>query len=109
MKRCRSAAAVIALALWSAPLHAWGGVGHRLVGLVAAARLTPVARQNVSWLLDGQSLADVSSWADAQVGAWVQTSWWHYLDIPPDASGYDRDRDCPRQPRVEAGARNDRW
>ena len=39
----------------------------------------------------------------------VQTSYWHYLNIPPDASGYDRDRDCPRQPGVEAGSRNDRW
>jgi len=90
-------------------LHAWGGLGHRLVGLIAARSLTPIARQNVVWLLDGQSLADVSSWADAQVGAWVQTSWWHYLDIPPNAAGYDRDRDCPRQPGVEAGSRNDRW
>jgi len=97
------------VALQARPLQAWGRLGHRLAGLIAAARLTPVARQNVTWLLDGQSLADVSSWADAQVGAWVQTSWWHYLDIPPDASGYDRDRDCPRQPNVEAGSRNDRW
>ena len=39
----------------------------------------------------------------------MQTSYWHYLNIPPDASGYDRDRDCPRQPGVEAGSRNDRW
>lgn len=91
------------------PLHAWGGLGHRLVGLIAAKRLTPVARQNVAWLLDRQTLADVSSWADHQVEANVQTSWWHYLNIPPGAAGYDRDRDCPRQPGVAAGARNDRW
>ena len=51
-------------------LQAWGGQGHRLVGLIAAERLTPLARQNVAWLLDGQSLADVSSWADSiTVGA----------------------------------------
>jgi hypothetical protein len=93
----------------STSLQAWGGLGHRLVGLIAARRLTPVARQNVAWLLDRQTLADVSSWADRQVDANVQTSWWHYLNIPPDASGYDRDRDCPRQPGVAAGARNDRW
>ena len=103
------AALVVCTVVQARPLHAWGGLGHRLVGLIAAARLTPVAKQNVAWLLDGQSLADVSSWADAQGGANVQTSWWHYLDIPPDASGYDRDRDCPRQPGVEPGARNDRW
>ena len=93
----------------SQPIQAWGGLGHRLVGLIAAKRLTATARQNVVWLLDHQSLADVSSWADRQVDANVQTSWWHYVNIPADAADYDRDRDCPRQPGVAAGARNDRW
>jgi hypothetical protein len=77
--------------------------------LIAAERLTPVARQNVAWLLDGQTLADVSSWADTITGEQVQTSYWHYLNIPPEASGYDRDRDCPRQPGVAEGSRGDRW
>ena len=40
---------------------------------------------------------------------WQQTAPWHYLNIPPDAAGYDRDRDCPRQPGVAAGARADQW
>jgi hypothetical protein len=90
-------------------LHAWGAQGHRLVGLIAADRLTPAARQNVAWLLDGQTLADVSSWADTITSEQVQTSYWHYLNIPPEASGYDRDRDCPKQPGTEAGSRADRW
>ena len=92
-----------------AVLRAWGAQGHRLVGLIAADRLTPIARENVRWLLDGQTLADVSSWADTITGEQVQTSYWHYLNIPPDAAGYDRDRDCPRQPGVAAGSRGDRW
>lgn len=100
---------VVAMAIASEPLTAWGGQGHRLVGQIAAARLTPVARQNVAWLLDGQSLADVASWADTITGDQQQTSYWHYLNIPPDAAGYDRDRDCPRQPNVAAGSRADRW
>ncbi len=90
-------------------LHAWGGQGHRLVGLIAADRLTPAARQNVSWLLDGQTLAEVAGWADSITTEQGQTSSWHYLNIPPDASGYDRNRDCPRQPGVAAGSRGDRW
>lgn len=90
-------------------VRAWGQQGHRIVGLIAAERLTPAARQNVAWLLDGQTLADVSSWADSITGEQVQTSYWHYLNIPPEASGYDRDRDCPRQPGVAAGSRGDRW
>ena len=92
-----------------ASLQAWGGQGHRLVGLIAANHLSRVAQQNVAWLLDGQSLADVSSWADQQVTDQQQTAPWHYLNIPPNASGYDRDRDCPRQPGVAAGARADQW
>jgi hypothetical protein len=90
-------------------LQAWGGQGHRLVGLLAEDRLTPAAKKSVAWLLDGQSLGDVASWADTITGEQVQTSYWHYLNIPPDASRYDRDRDCPRQPGVEAGSRGDRW
>lgn len=106
----RTAALLVGLAIGSAAsLEAWGGQGHRLVGLVAARHLTPVAKQNVVWLLDGQTLADVSSWADSLTGDQVQTSYWHYLDIPPDAKGYDRDRDCPRQPGAAVGSRGDRW
>jgi hypothetical protein len=110
MKRTIIGAAVLVTLFSSCELlHAWGGQGHRLVGLIAAARLTPIARQNVAWLLDGQTLADVSSWADSLTGDQVQTSYWHYLNIPPEASGYDRDRDCPRQPGTAAGSRGDRW
>jgi hypothetical protein len=106
----RTAVAIVLVTLLSSfDLHAWGGQGHRLVGLIAADRLTPVARQNVAWLLDGRTLADVASWADTITGEQVQTSYWHYLNIPPDAAGYDRDRDCPTQPGVAAGSRSDRW
>jgi hypothetical protein len=109
-RRLSSTAVIVAILLSSIQLlHAWGAQGHRLVGLIAAERLSPVAKQNVAWLLDGQSLADVSSWADSITGEQVQTSYWHYLNIPPDASGYDRDRDCPTQPGVEKGSRGDRW
>ena len=86
--------AVIMLAAWSLTLEAWGGQGHRLVGLVAANHLSRAAADNVKWLLDGQSLADVASWADQQTTDHVQTSYWHYLNIPPTATGYDRDREA---------------
>lgn len=106
----RSVALLVAITIVSLPsLQAWGGQGHRLVGLVAARHLTPAAKQTVAWLLDGQTLADVSNWADSLTNDQVQTSYWHYLNIPPDARGYDRDRDCPRQPGIDAGSRGDRW
>jgi hypothetical protein len=99
----------IATAVAAPSLHAWGGQGHRVLGLIAANHLTPVAAQNVAWLLGRQSLADVGSWADSIVSDQQQTGWWHYLNIPPDAAGYDRNRDCPRQPGVAEGSRADTW
>jgi nuclease S1 len=90
-------------------LSGWGVQGHRLVAIIATNHLTPVAKQNIAWLLAPETLADIASWADDVQGGITQTSPWHYVNIPPDAKSYDRDRDCPRQPGVAAGARNDAW
>ena len=109
MQRKLIGIAAIAIVIASASVEAWGGQGHRLVGLIAAERLTPIARQQVARLLDGQTLADVASWADSITLDQQQTFSWHFLNIPPEAAGYDRDRDCPRQPGVAAGSRADRW
>jgi nuclease S1 len=103
---------LVALALAiaaSTPLLAWGVQGHRLVGTIAANHLSTIAKRNVAWLLAPETLGDVASWADEVQGGITQTSPWHYVNIPPDAKSYDRDRDCPRQPGVAAGARNDVW
>lgn len=102
-------AILVLIVVSSARGHAWALQGHRLVGLLAAERLTPVARRNVVWLLGPETLADVSSWADRMVDSQYQTFFWHFLNIPPEATSYDRDRDCPRQPGVAAGARGDAW
>lgn len=90
-------------------LIAWGPQGHRLVALVAERHLTPAARDAVRRLLDGQSMADIAVWADNYRDGVNQTSFWHYVNIPPDAKTYERDRDCPRQPGVAAGAPADAW
>lgn len=111
MKAARSILVFVALSIAvTAPrLAAWGGQGHRLVALLAAEALTPVARRNVEWLIGPQTLADVSSWADDIRADNAQTGFWHYINIPPDATSYDRDRDCPRQPGVEPDTFGDRW
>jgi len=110
LKRCAAGLALSAAIFGpSTHLEAWGGQGHRLVGLIAFNHLTSIARQNVAWLLGKQSLADIASWADSRVSDEQQTAPWHYLNIPPGATGYDRDRDCPRQPGVAAGSRGDKW
>jgi hypothetical protein len=102
-------AAAFVLSLATATPHAWGLQGHRLVALVAADRLTPTARLNVASLLDEASLVDVAVWADQQVADNSQTGRWHYVNVPLDATSYQRERDCPLQPGVRAGNANDRW
>lgn len=100
---------VATMALGEYRLAAWGNQGHRLIALVATAQLTATARQNVQRLLGDETLADVSNWADDYLIGNNQTSFWHYVNIPPDARSYDRDRDCPRQPGVAVGGRGDIW
>jgi hypothetical protein len=103
------AAVTLAILTTAESVAAWSAQGHRLVALVAAERLTPLARRNVVWLLGPETLADVSSWADHYNDGVYQTFYWHFVNIPAEATGYDRDRDCPRQPGVAAGARADTW
>jgi hypothetical protein len=91
------------------PLWAWGPQGHRLVAEVAWDHLTPEARASVQALLGPESLADVSSWADHYLVGNNQTFYWHFINIPPDAAGYDRDRDCLLQPGATRGSALDKW
>jgi hypothetical protein len=79
------------------------------VALVAANHLTPAAREGIAALMGTAGLADVAVWADQYLEGNNQTSFWHYVNIPSDATSYDRDRDCPRQPGVSPGGRGDRW
>ncbi len=105
----RLLALVAGLGVASTTTHAWGKQGHRLVAMVASNYLTITTRQNVAWLLGSASLADVSSWADQYLEGNNQTAAWHYVNIPPFASTYDRNRDCPTQPGVSPGGRGDTW
>ena len=102
--------AAIVATIATATLGAWGPQGHRLVAMVAEGHLTPAARQNVAWLLDGRSLADVSIWADEYA----------QRQLPDVASGTTSTfRRTPRpttaiaiargSPAIAAGTRNDRW
>jgi hypothetical protein len=109
-QRIRAIVLVACLSIALAPtVHAWGAQGHRVVALLAAESLTAVARENVTYLLDTETLADVASWADQYRQANYQTFYWHFVNIPAGARGYDRDRDCLRQPTVAAGSVQDRW
>lgn len=86
-----------ALAIFSvAPLSwAWGRSGHRITALVAENYLTPETKVAIATLLQGQKIEDIASWADDIRSTQPETARWHYVDIPKDQPGFDRDRDCP--------------
>jgi hypothetical protein len=99
----------LCLALPHAAL-AWGASGHAIVAELAQRRLEPGALAKVKELLGGEtSLASIASWADDVRPHETETSNWHFVDIPYDASRYDPARDCQRSPMgdcvIEAIAR----
>ena len=70
----------------SASLPYWSKTGHRVTGEIAQRHLSKKARKAISKLLDGQSLAEVSNYADEiksddRYGEFYP---WHYVNLPLD-------------------------
>lgn len=87
---------LLALALTSPAVQAWGTEGHQVIALIAQARLTPAARAQVAQLLAqeaGATLVSVASWADEHKSP--ATAPWHYVNFPNGQCVYDAARDCP--------------
>lgn len=69
---------------FSSPLWAWGPLGHRTVGHLAEGLLPPKTAAQVRALMDGQSFADASTWADSLRGfpeTWKHTFPYHFESI----------------------------
>ena len=66
---------------------AWGALGHRTIGLLAEANLTPKARNAVKYFLDKETLAGVANWADSLRSGttYRQTLSYHYEKIPANS------------------------
>ncbi len=69
---------------------AWGITGHRTVGHIAENHLSRKATKKLSKILDGASLAEVSTWMDEIKSdpAYDHTHDWHWVSIP-DGNTYD--------------------
>src|SRR5687768_11160714 len=91
----RPGAAMLLLLVLPVATLGWGGEGHQLVALIAEDQLTPAARAAVKELLESGSISDaaVANWADEIRRERRETSGWHYVNIPHDAQGFDRERD----------------
>ena len=77
--------APLALALLAAPAAAWGWGqnGHRVVGEIADRHLSDHARRQIAVILEGDGLAEASTWPDdvRSDQAWAQAAPWHYISI----------------------------
>lgn len=64
----------------------WGQTGHRVIGHVAQQHLTPKTAQAIEDLLDGASLAFVSTYADEirSDSRYKRYAPWHYVNMPLD-------------------------
>lgn len=90
---------VVTVAIIVAPAYGWGRDGHRIIGAIASKLLTHAAAASVTSLLGGQSLADVSTWAD-EIRSNPAYDWaepLHYVNVPKEAEAYEAARDCPER------------
>jgi hypothetical protein len=64
----------------------WSKTGHRAIGKVAQEELSGKTRRAIDRLLDGQSIASISNFADEIKAdrSFREFSAWHYVNIPPD-------------------------
>src|SRR6478672_6482712 len=71
--------------------HAWGMLGHRIVGEIASDYLTPRAKAEIKKILGNESMAMASNWADfiKSDTSYRYLSPWHYADFP---KGLDYDQ-----------------
>jgi len=61
-------------------LSSWGFKGHRAVATIAQKHLTSNTAYMVSAYLKGESMAEVSTWADENRSK--ETAPWHFLNLP---------------------------
>ena len=70
----------------SVPVGAWGAPGHRTVGQVAENHLSEKAARAIDALLEGQSLARISTWPDfvRSDPAFGFAGVWHFISLDAD-------------------------
>ncbi|HTQ36321.1 MAG TPA: S1/P1 nuclease [Steroidobacteraceae bacterium] len=102
MKTLLRALLLLLLGCLPVPVLAWAQLGHRLVGELAASRLTPAAKAQVAKLLAGEpdpTLGGVADWADklrdTDPQRFKATSAWHYIESKDGGCGFVLERDCP--------------
>lgn len=82
--------------LLPAPSRAWDETSHRAITRIAEEHLAENALKRYRYYVPtGQTLEDVSYWAQSIFEERPETEAWHSITLPPDATGVDLNRDCP--------------
>jgi hypothetical protein len=81
----------------------WGATGHRVTGYIANKHLNKKARKAIERILNGQSLAIVSTWMDdiRSDSTYDYTTDWHWVTIP-DGMTYEQAEKNPKGDIIES-------
>jgi len=71
-----------AVFIFALPIYPWGNVGHETVARIAEDNLSQVTLQRMKPLLAGESLEEISTWADQYKRSHRNTGPWHYINLP---------------------------
>lgn len=76
----------------------WGKTGHRATGEVAQVYLSKKAKKQIKELLDGQSLAFVSTYGDdiKSDPDYREFGPWHYVNLPEGETKYTKENASPK-------------
>lgn len=76
------------ITLSATTIDTWGPTGHRATGEIAERHLQKRAKRQIDALLQGESLAFVSTWADQIKSdkSFKKFSPWHYVNMPLDGN-----------------------
>lgn len=76
----------------------WGQTGHRTTAEIAQSYLSKDAKKEIEKLLNGRSLAFVSTYADEikSDSYYRKYSPWHYVNLPEGATAYVKDEVNPK-------------
>lgn len=68
--------------------HAWGALGHRIVGEIAYSYLTKHTKKEIEKILGFESVAMASTWGDfiRSDAEYKYTTTWHYVNLPSGIS-----------------------
>lgn len=71
-------------------IHCWGVDGHQIVAQIASAFITPTTNNAVQRMLNGFSLANISTWPDnydhTSEGQWSER--FHFVDLDSNAINF---------------------